>query len=1142
MRRSVILLITLVIFLSAIQFGCSGNPSSPGIKDETELTRENQVDFPDHVCLGTGSLIFDRETGEVEILPSRIGDLHINLLLIYDNSPAFQIVTVPSESDLATGLLALDITLAHPIPAKPELTFFDLKFILMTPGKLAIGALVLAGTADTRIENADGYTRWWNPTEFTTPGALGYIEGAIANAPAIELNATVNPFKYFATALSYDDPMGVVINEPMDSDNGRGVLRTNSYCTRRMYVRFPVIPELTIRIGYAIDCAWDLPDPNPPVEIPDDFPIAANQPEAYYVSMQPSLNTLFYDTESSIGGGELVLEVDVYDWQGQYSGNIQSQVNVVKLYSPYLWTGAVIANFESQTTYKATYEADMTGLLTIESAGDVIILARVESSDGSLYKQANAAAPMEVLSAYQVLNLNIPELDCTPDDNNAFSEAEFIGFGDYVSDKICEPDDSGDYYYFNITPGHKLTGELKIQATGTVSLRLYDSSEQYITETTCLAGTASLNLDEIFLMPEVNYIMATTCSSDVVFYELEFDVLPVNITPPIPPMEITPPGLFAKGEEIWRTQTHAILTGEWGYWVYAINQYTYEPTLVSSDLGYQPRKGEIFGSRLFLINNGSPFSGAIDMIDFSNPASPVYYESVIEEPVSFVGITIGPEYMYLGTPGIIGTDVMIYNWASSPTAPVKIAEIPNANSPKKLEIIYTGTHDYLVVGGNNKILAFDVTDPLVISQVGTYNRPVGVFTDMHTSFLNVLFTIYNTALNQGTLYILEYTGSGLDEVGVFALAGDVNQLETWSQNAFISDGLSGFSIVDYSNLLDIQLDSTTFIDAYCEELSILGDVLCAIPEDSGMYIYNVGNTVNPSFKAKLPVVNNPREAIVHGNYLLVYDSVGFFSMLKIVDISDPSNAYLADEYYPGDWIRAMDIEGDTMVICKSYGFSLINAADPLSLSELSTGSYSNIPLAASIHNDTLYIAYNAAKLLIYDITNPSSPHYESNYTVENIVTSFAYNGTYMYTGTETGIDVYSIADPLSPTFLMHYTTADEIKEITIQGKYLYMVTPTRLEIANLSSPSSPTFTGSVIVDPVLELTELVVDSQYAYVQGQSSGPIAINLYPPSNPTVVGTLYDQYFISPFPLNSDILLSDGVLYDMNQYTGIRMHELY
>ncbi|HDS31001.1 MAG TPA: hypothetical protein ENN67_08165, partial [Firmicutes bacterium] len=158
---------------------------------------------------------------------------------------------MPSEHDPVNGVFTFDISLTHPFETKPQLSGFDVKGILITPGTLAVGPLVFADSDETELENADGYTRWWNPTEFTQPGLLGYTHGNLANSPGASLTATINPYKLFADILPATGSLALVSDAPLDSHMGRAVFSAGMTNTRRYRIRFPMDPGPKVMYGYA---------------------------------------------------------------------------------------------------------------------------------------------------------------------------------------------------------------------------------------------------------------------------------------------------------------------------------------------------------------------------------------------------------------------------------------------------------------------------------------------------------------------------------------------------------------------------------------------------------------------------------------------------------------------------------------------------------------------------------------------------------------------------------------------------------------------------------------------------------------------------------------------------------------------------
>jgi len=158
--------------------------------------------------------------------------------------------------------------------------------------------------------NADGYTRWWNPHEFpvnTSTPHQGYIDGLLGKPNSgANFDATLNGYKYFATDLT--DPEATMADLDVER---RGAFEAGTSCTRRYQIYFP--PSGLV-FNYAVDASWAPPTVNPPVNIPDDFPMEANRPEAYRYEIQNMDNTLIYHSGTGFSDGMLNMSVYIYDW------------------------------------------------------------------------------------------------------------------------------------------------------------------------------------------------------------------------------------------------------------------------------------------------------------------------------------------------------------------------------------------------------------------------------------------------------------------------------------------------------------------------------------------------------------------------------------------------------------------------------------------------------------------------------------------------------------------------------------------------------------------------------------------------------------------------------------------------------------
>ncbi len=1141
--------IVLTSLCLILAHGCASGPIAP-----TDILTESQSINSDPVQLSHRSfdyyqLLINTELSAIDIIPIRSSSWHFNVTGILNTTMGVSAVIVPGETDPVCGIYTFDITLTHPFETKTNLTGFDVKGILMTPGTMDVDGDIFAGSEETHLLNPDGYSRWWNPTEFTSPGLLGYTEGALANTSSLQLTATVNAYKYFADILGPNDSIAWVAGEPLDSPLGRGVFTAGSSNTRRYSIWFPSNPDPEFTYGYAVDVAWNAPVPNPPSEIPDDFPVNANQPEAFRLIVQPSVNTLYYDTEAGVGGGVLRLLINVHDWQGQVAGDFQSEIDKVWIFAPELMSSGYTAMFSNETPIKGQYTIDLTNVTSPQKAGATYIFCKVVTSDGLTYQQFTEPAPNEPIASYQVIQLVIPNPSCNSDNNNLFSEAIPLELVDSAIDQLCFPIDREDFYSFQFDPGYHPYGEINLYCNAPpTTLSLLDADRNLIAESGLSNAVATITLDDLILMPDINYIrIQTSNTSQVVPYYLEINLEQQNVEPSNP-VDLTPQELFAKGSRIFRTHTHAILTGSYGVWVYDMTDPV-NPILDSYNPWYVSNDAYLFGNRLYFITNEIFNIGNVDYIDFSDPSNPILYDNVIHESYTFDGITMDGSYLYVGTPAEPGNSVNIYQYSSNPQAPELIHSFDFVGGVLDLAVMNPGTlNTKLIVATNDlKILAFDIDTIVNPMPNGVYNRQPGSFGRMITRQYRVYFTLYNTALDEGYLVALEHSTvipDDLAEVDSITLPGfdGADGLYSWNPYAFIGDGDAGLTIISIDDPSNLQFESATPLISEGTDVIAYGDYVHVIPRDAGLQTFDASNGASPIEISRLQVVNGPRQAFIRGDHMLVAERAGTQYAIKIVDISNPANAHLVNLRQMDDAPVYMDIGGNIMAVLALDYCQLWDVTEPWSPQYYSTIYLGDYGTAACVNGKTLYVATNSSGMLIYDIAPPDSPTYLTTYGLSKPVTDFTLGENNMYLSNESGIFVYSLDDAQAPLYEGLYADSGEVLETEIQGPSLYIVTPENFEIAGLANPSSPVRTGYVPVAGETDLSEITVDGQYAYVQGGGSPVYACTLWPPDNPTVYGEVYDQSSLSMGGSWSDLLVHDGNLYRMNQYTGIRIHDLY
>ncbi len=1137
----------LLTALVGLVLSCSsGSPTIPSNDPAIAESSHSATAGQSHYLYGFYLLKIDSESGEVEVIPVRNADLHLNLTGVLNATMGVSASGVPSEADPVNGLFVMDITLEHPFGTKPQLAGFDVKGILMAPGSEPFDGLVLAAPDETHLENADGNTRWWNPSEFTTPGLFGYTEGILAFGPAASMTATINGYKYFADVLQPTDSMSWVTGTPMDADNGRGVFTAGSSNTRRYRIRFKMDPGPQVLYGYAIDASWSAPSPNPPVEIPDDFPIEANQPEPFYIAVAPRINTLYYDTINVVGGGYLQMQVNVHDWQGQDAGDIASEVGDVNLYIPDLTTTVFPATFLSEIPSKAKYVADITGIGLV-GVGEYPVYCSVESTDGSTYQQTAAPAPAEPLKIYQVATVEIQEFpECVADLNNNFYEAVELGYTEGAPGIVCPIVDEWDYYSFTIPPGYEVSGDVTLYTDrDDTEFFLYDTNYMSIASNTVSTMLTTFNLDDYSLIQGTYYVGIQGKAPDPAFYHVQMNVALTEKNDIYIESEVTPPGLFCKPEYVWVDGPWAFFIGNYGLWVFNISTQTH-PQQVYSEIYTQDFFGlrTSYSSDYMYLTLGNP-GKTLSVLDLTDPSAPVLTDDVLDPEEFVYGTAMNSEYLVLTDHDV----ARFYDWPSDPTDPPYIVTYDVEGDGDDL-VFYDpeGPDTHLLTASYDTIYSYDLESMPTITPDGSTTVLTGGVRKIVTrgDYIYVL-------AGSGTNYSLEIYQQGagsIDFVGSENFTAWAIRLAVADDVAIVADTdriLHHISTATKASPVYMSFDN---IDLMANDLFIdsAGDYMYTVLKNQGYRIDDI-SSFPMTLQYQTVAANNPRNVvgITHGSndYLLIHDlNYPDFNSILTVDITDPAIAEVVGQLVLDDGQQGFIInDGDVVVATNAtHEFSTIDATDPLNLVIQDTVGLVGFVKGLGLYNNTLYVSQQDGitwTIETYDVTNPASITYKGTVATVKSSTEFAFYGDYMYAISDYDATVYDITSPWIPVAGSAIPTAEpNPSDLKVLGDYLYLSTGSSFEISDLTDPAIPSLIGSTIVFSTPTAQAFDTDGQIAYFHGYSpSWPAVIDVDPPNDPQKVLTM-DYIYLS----TRDVLMYDGFLYMVSDLFGVRIYDLY
>jgi len=296
----ILILTMLIVFIA----GCSAGdgPALPGLGNPA-LTDIKENDRGGTMCLGLWQVVIDKADRSIDAVKLREPEGALNVLGFME-PPALETLKIDFGTLIIDSLekkVRVDVILQHPLnTGKGVFNGFDVRGIVFGPDVL----------------NADGFTRWFNPSEFDGL-PFGYADGLLgapdsyANYPGL-----FNGFKYFASGLGFKDKVSDFLSVTQNIANRGAFLEGDTVARRYELSWAKTSPPVNFLVfNYAVYANYEFPEGSPPHGL-DDFSKSANSVEAVFTRVTEMDNNLFYNPGAGYGGGEIALEIEVFDWQG----------------------------------------------------------------------------------------------------------------------------------------------------------------------------------------------------------------------------------------------------------------------------------------------------------------------------------------------------------------------------------------------------------------------------------------------------------------------------------------------------------------------------------------------------------------------------------------------------------------------------------------------------------------------------------------------------------------------------------------------------------------------------------------------------------------------------------------------------------
>jgi hypothetical protein len=170
---------------------------------------------------------------------------------------------------------------------------------------------------------------------------------------------------------------------------------------------------------------------------------------------------------------------------------------------------------------------------------------------------------------------------------------------------------------------------------------------------------------------------------------------------------------------------------------------------------------------------------------------------------------------------------------------------------------------------------------------------------------------------------------------------------------------------------------------------------------------------------------------------------------------------------------------------------------------------------------------SAAQFYVVDITHPASPTVVSTTSITGFInygqSGIRAQGQYVYLVSSTGtpgtnlLQIYNVSNPSAPAFVGSVPVPLYGFGLWVSGQYAYVISYvgvnslSTLVVVDVSNPASPAIVGSTNTGTAgLNVADIKVVGNYAYVAGQSDGQSEILVFDVSNPA------SPYLLSGLPV--------------------------
>lgn len=441
--------------------------------------------------------------------------------------------------------------------------------------------------------------------------------------------------------------------------------------------------------------------------------------------------------------------------------------------------------------------------------------------------------------------------------------------------------------------------------------------------------------------------------------------------------------------------------------------------------------------------------GGVQIVDFSNPSSPVVVGSCPTMNARRIAVSNGTAYVADVWGGLAILDVR------NPSKPSKYVQFSGYRY--YYDVVLSGTLA-LIADDEFGLVAYDVsvpTIPVLIGRAVTHGEWRSVALSGNTAYL----------AGTGGLQAIDVSNPLVPQI--LGQTGSVTsglRIAYRDNLVYVAEGEQGMRVVDVCNPAAPVPHGAGFASQGAWDLALSGNLAAVADQGRGISFLNISNPSAPSFVGKYWSAWKAYSTTVSGGFAYLANLAG---SIRIYDISSLSHPVLIRDFETSGSAFQVKVSNDGIayVASGSAGLQVFDVMDPSAPVLLGTQPLGTQPLSSAVdvevQNGVAYVAAGFSGIHLVDVGNPAAPSYLGGFdtpgSARRVALSENRNTAYV-SDLGGGMQIVDVRSTTSPAYLGFYDARAYCAAVA--GNTVYLAGAyTGFHVVDVANPANPRSLG-----------------------------------------------------------------------------------